>query len=306
MAQKCLFKFQTESDYNTAKENGLITPNISMIVETGNTYINADVAVTAYYNVQDITGPTTICGETSGFKSIEVDGVLLDDVKTAYQFDTTGEHVIKYEFNEPKVISNNAFYNCTDLTSITIGSSVTSIGGGVFSDCTGLTSISIPDSVRSIGEAAFLDCSSLINIIIPSSVTSICNSTFRNCSNLTSITIPSSVTSIGKEAFMNCSSLTNVTIPSSVTSIGGDAFSGCSGLTNVTIPSSVTSIDEFAFSGCIGLTSITVEATTPPTLADGPFGSTNNCPIYVPAASVETYKSASGWSDYASRIQAIQ
>ena len=66
-------------------------------------------------------------------------------------------------------------------------------------------------------------------------------------------------------------------------------------------------IEENAFSNCTGLTSITIEATTPPSL---PFGSgfrnTNNCPIYVPAESVDAYKSATYWSDYASRIQAIQ
>jgi hypothetical protein len=61
-----------------------------------------------------------------------------------------------------------------------------------------------------------------------------------------------------------------------------------------------------AFHSCTGLNSITCEAITPPTLGDFVFIETNNCPIYVPTASVNTYKAASGWSDYASRIQAIQ
>ncbi len=54
------------------------------------------------------------------------------------------------------------------------------------------------------------------------------------------------------------------------------------------------------------MSSITCNATTPPALGTDVFANTNNCPIYVPAASVETYKAASGWSGYASRIQAIQ
>ena len=51
--------------------------------------------------------------------------------------------------------------------------------------------------------------------------------------------------------------------------------------------------------------SVTVNATTPPTLGESALDYTNNCPIYVPAASVDVYKAASGWSTYASRIQAI-
>ena len=136
-------------------------------------------------------------------------------------------------------------------------------------------------------------------------VTSINNYAFGSCSSLSSITIPNSVTNIGQNAFNSCSSLTSVTIGSGVTSIGSNAFRFCSGLTSITIPSGVTSINDNAFRECSGLTSITIEATTPPTLGNDAFYETNDCPIYVPAASVETYKAASGWGTYANRIQAI-
>lgn len=114
------------------------------------------------------------------------------------------------------------------------------------------------------------------------------------------------ITSIGVTAFASCTSLKSITIPSSVTSIWRYAFSGCSALASVTIPSSVTSIQDYAFYQCTSLTSVTVEATTPPTLGSYAFDGTHaNLVIYVPAGSVETYKSASGWSTYASMIQAI-
>ena len=122
---------------------------------------------------------------------------------------------------------------------------------------------------------------------------------------ITSVNFPSGITSLGNYAFYYCSSLTSITIPSTVTSIGNYAFQQCTGLTSIVIPDSVTSISTRAFSGCSHLTSFTCEATTPPTLGSNALNSTNNCPIYVPAESVETYKSASVWSDYASRIQAI-
>ena len=127
--------------------------------------------------------------------------------------------------------------------------SVTSIGDDAFFNCSGLTSVTIPNSVKNIGDYAFFNCSSLTSVTIPNSVTSIGWAAFRYCSGLTSITIPNSVTSIGGSAFSGCSGLTAVTIPNSVTSIGDGAFDGCSGLASVTIPNSVTSIEGSAFNG---------------------------------------------------------
>ena len=167
-------------------------------------------------------------------------------------------------------IGNNAFIDCSGLTSIAIPNSVTSIGMDAFSFCSGLTSITIPNSVTSIGKRAFYNCSNLTSITIPNFVTSIGDGAFADCSGLTSITIPNSVTSIGERAFIYCSGLTSITIPNSVTSIGDGAFSDCSGLTSITIPNycsgltsitipnSVTSIGGSAFSDCSSLTSIAI------------------------------------------------
>ena len=136
-------------------------------------------------------------------------------------------------------------------------------------------------------------------------VTSISTSAFTYCSGLTSCTIGSGVTSIGDFCFYDCSGLTSINIPNGVTSIGEYAFDGCTSLTSVTIGSGMTNINYGAFYGCTSLTSITVNATTPPTLGNRAFQKTNDCPIYVPSQSVDVYKSASGWSGYASRIQPI-
>ena len=196
-----------------------------------------------------------------------------------------------------------AFSGCSSLTSITIPDSVTSIGGWTFFGCSSLTSVTIPNSVTSIGEGAFCECTSLTSITIPDSVTSIGSFAFSDCRALTSVTIPDSVTSIGDSAFHNCRSLTSITIPDSVTSIGEGAFCECTSLTSITIPDSVTSIGEGAFCDCTSLTSIYCKPTTPP--SGGNYMFDNNASgrkIYVPQASVEAYKSAQYWSNYADYI----
>ena len=154
-----------------------------------------------------------------------------------------GEVVIP---NTVKVI-NGAFYKCTSLTSITIGNSVTNIGGAAFWGCTSLTSVTIGNSVTSIAGFTFYGCESLTSITIGNSVESIGDFDFAGCESLTSVTIPDSVTNFGWNAFAGCTSLTSITIPNSVTSIGNRAFWGCTSLASVTIPKSVTSIGDSAF-----------------------------------------------------------
>ena len=201
-------------------------------------------------------------------------------------------------------IGDCAFHSCRSLTSVTIPNSVTIIGEYAFYGCKSLTSITISDSVTTIGEYAFYMCKSLTSITIPDSVTSIGNHAFYGCESLTSITIPDSVTTIGDSAFEYCPSLTSVTIPDSVTTIGEYAFAFCSSLTSVTIPDSVTSIGYAAFYYCGSLTSIYCEAIVPPALV-GTFVFDDNGSgrkIYVPTESVDAYKSAVHWSEYASDI----
>ena len=166
----------------------------------------------------------------------------------APRWELSGHYMIK---EGTKVICNEAFSECTTLTSINIPDYVTSIGYAAFELCYSLTSINIPDYVTNIGDWAFYGCKSLTSINIPDSVTSIGNSAFYGCKSLTSINIPDSVTSIGNWAFYGCESLTTINIPNSVTSIENSAFQCCSSLTSINIPDNVSSIGDLAFYGCI-------------------------------------------------------
>ena len=118
----------------------------------------------------------------------------------------------------------------------------------------------------------------------------------------------SNVYRIALYAFRDCSGLTSCTIlGNTLEEIQTDAFRGCTSLTSIDIPSSIKEINSSAFYNCTSLNSITVRATIPPkNVNKWTFAKTNNCPIYVPSGTVSTYKKASGWSEYADRIQPIQ
>ena len=228
--------------------------------------------VEAQFNYTTTNGTITITGYT-GYNSVVTIPSRINDLPVT-------------------AIGYGAFCE-SGLTSVTIPTSVTSIGVEAFCGCSFLTSVTIPNSVTSIGVEAFEDCPSLTAITvhaansvyssmggvlfdksqttliqfpgriagsytIPDSVTSIGDYAFQSCSDLGNVIIPNSVTNMGEGEFAGCRSLTNVTIGNSVTSIGYAAFCDCSSLTSVTIPNSVTSLGNWAFDACTNLTSVTI------------------------------------------------
>lgn len=135
-------------------------------------------------------------------------------------------------------------------------------------------------------------------------VTGIGEEVFKGRSSLISITLPNSIQKIGSYAFADCSLLSSITLPNSLQEIGSNAFAGCSSLTSVTLPSSIQKIHEAAFKGC-DLTSCTCYAVEPPTLEYCNFDWELQA-IYVPRGSVEAYKYANGWCEFANIIYPIE
>ncbi len=231
--------------------------------------------------------------------------------------------------NSVLTILEGAFYECANLSTVNFGKGLVSIGEFAFG-ASGMTEVVIPNNVQKIGDTAFSDCYYLQNVIIGDGVEIIDVGTFAKCSSLKNLTIGRGVKEIWKNAFNQCSSLTDLTIPSNVKEIGMQAFWECSNLTNLTIENGVEIIGDAAFAECISLRTVAIPEsvtsigagvfhtasslaevycypTIPPT-AGGVNMFKNNAEgriIFVPAESVEAYKSAPYWSDYAADIYPI-
>jgi hypothetical protein len=235
-----LKKFENHTQYeNYINGSDATLPNVSICTTEGdvhyNPYVPIETRLVAKFNVTDTSSPTQIANfnYSNNFSVIEIDGVVQPSVVSAYTFSTTGEHTVKYTLTDITYIGYSQFYHCTNLTSVTIPDSVTSIDMHTFNGCSGLTNVTIGSGVTSIGSSAFYECSGLTSLTIGSGVTDIGNSAFYRCRGLTSINIPNSVKLIDTSAFSECSGLINITIPDSVTNIGTSAFSWCSSLTNI-------------------------------------------------------------------------
>lgn len=135
-------------------------------------------------------------------------------------------------------------------------------------------------------------------------IKSIPTQAFFKCTNLAKIILPDGMTIIDKRAFNTCTALATIDIPNSVTAIGGDCFT-YSRITKITIGTGIKSIATWALASISALRNVTIRATVPPNITVSTFSSSNNALFYVPANSINDYKSANIWSNYADRIFAI-
>lgn len=213
---------------------------------------------------------------------------------------------------------------------------VTAIGERAFDGRSDISYLSIPSSITSIGEYAFIDCGSNIkvnisniaawckarlgnehssplssakafysggreikNLVIPNGVEAISNFVFYQCRSITSLNIPGSVKTISSSAFEDCTGLTSLYLSEGLEKIGGSSFEGCTGLSSIILPSSMTSVAINAFKNCRGLTSIKSQNNEPP-LCNNPFYNVNKeqCTVWVPMGCIAAYKGAEGWKDY--------
>lgn len=226
-------------------------------------------------------------------------------------------------------VSDSAYYDATTelgvetLKSIALPEGVTTIGEYAFCKCTNFVNINIPSSTVLIKNVAFAGTNSLTDVYI-TNLSDYCRIKFGsgtacplntdaylniNGSRLTEFIVPEDITIVRFSAFYHNSNITNVVMHDNVTTIGGRAFQGCSNIESVTLGSGIKEIHYDVFASCPNLKTVYCKATTPPLAnpeSDGWKSFNSNATgrlIYVPRNSVEAYKSAEYWSDYASYIE---
>ena len=234
-----------------------------------------------------------------------------------------------------------AFGLCSGLQSVYIPVSVTTIGGSAFGYCTGLKRFEgpyasddhrclvidgslygfapadlFPDipgnefayaiDVDVIEEGAFHGLNNIKRIVI-TGVKRIARNAFVNCSELVALHTWNKTIEVGDSAFENCTSFIGFqdalyrNTPIQATKIGTMAFRNCAALTEIVISETIEAIGDAAFQDCDNLTDIYCKRITVPSLGNEVFDEMRSV-IHVPTASVEAYKTASGWSQYADRI----
>ena len=158
-------------------------------------------------------------------------------------------------------------YNCTapwydaelrlQIKKAVVNKGITYVGTWAFYDCSEMTSVSLPTTLETMGSAVFQDCTSLTSVTIPDGVTFISGDFFRGCTSLKSVTLPDSLWDAGGCTFMYCTSLTSVRLPANLRDIAWWMFKDCTSLTSVTIPRGTVEVKKEAFDGCTSLKNVT-------------------------------------------------
>lgn len=235
----------------------------------------------------------------SAFYKNSIDSVSMPHKQIAFANDIFRENpnLTKVEFNScASYMTNNMFYSCKRLRSVSGMECVKTIGGSVFAHCDSLRTVG-NISPTTIGEYAFYNCKKLESFDL-SQVTSVGEDAFYSCQSLKTVDMPE-VSSMGGSCFSSCSALTSVSIGDKLSKIPSSAFSGCSALKTITLGASVSYFDSNAFNG-VSPEKLYINAPTPPGVySNGTFGSTSGT-LYVPEYSMVSYKLHDYWSKFTS------
>ena len=248
------------------KYKGTMPENTELSIPSGTTCI-AGIAFSAQTGLKSITIPASVKGigasAFSGCTALETvnipedieevgtkafyntpwynnqpDGMVYVG-KVAYRYKGNMAGSTAFELREGTIaIVDTAFYNCTNLASISIPNSVKAIGKQAFSGCSSLTSVTLP-GISTINEKTFENCISLTEITLQEGTSVIGDYAFSGCTNLTTVNWPSSIKDMRDYVFQNCRSLTSMTLPEGLYLFGDYVFSGCTNLTSVSFPSTL-------------------------------------------------------------------
>ena len=228
----------------------------SKVVYSGNTYTVTEIgnyAFQACEMLESVTIPNTV--KKVGIYAFAACTKLLDIAFPESLEDVMGGALYECAWynNQPDglVYVGNLLYRYKGIApvgTIEVREGTKAILDYAFSQQSNIQSVVLPNSVTSVHIKAFEKCLNLETIVLPNSLSVIEEETFSNCPKLSSINLPQNVSIIGANAFRACSSLSHVEWPQQLTNIGANAFYECTQLDNVdAIPASIQKIGAKAF-----------------------------------------------------------
>ena len=303
-----VFYTKVTNGYNTILEGDLVLPNDNSIIHLGDIIINVQdnsytgrKAFYGCYYLNGVTIPSSVetISDTafSGSRITRIEFANNSNLKTIDYRAFYGCPLEKITIPDDVYIAEEAFYFCSKLSTVKIGTGCTGIGNKAFSYCQNLTDLIISDGLTNIDSYAFENCNSLTSVTIPDSVTSIGTNIFDWCRKIENLTIPfigstkdandnaflgyffgateprenetkvpqslkkvmvTNDPTIENYAFWFCKYLEEIVLSNKTITIGNDAFAHCSNIKTFVIPDSVTSIGSSAFYCCDNLKSATI------------------------------------------------
>ena len=201
-----------------------------------------------------------VIGEDEGTPGLQYEPIG-DTSFTISGYNGTSNDIVIPSTHEGKPVTeiktrafSSSYYGTSTISTITIGSGITTLGEAAFFNCSAMTYVSIPDSCVNWGACVFMGCSELTQEFkIPAQMTSIPTQLFQSCRKLTSFVFHEGVTQIGPQAFSGVG-FSSFKIPRTITYLGSQAFSNNSNLTSIYVPKEVSNIRELAFSNGTSLT----------------------------------------------------
>lgn len=213
---------------------------------------------------------------TLGGGVIQFSGSMMDFPKNIGEVTINLESIGKNAFASSEY-AKNFLTNATKL----ILNNIKTIDETAFNYLSGVSAIQFADTLTKIGPSAFYYCSSVRSIQFSQNLVTLSNSCFAYCSALQKIELFDKTEEIGSYAFRFCQACTEIKIGSDIKKIGSGAFAR-------------NSCKKF-----------TITAITPPTISSDALDLGTSCIIYVPASALDTYKTATNWSKYASQMVAV-
>lgn len=287
--------------------------NIPASVQHGSTFTVRGIDANAFAMMSGVTSvaiPATV--DTMGYDAFRgCSGLQRVDITNL-----TSWANIDFK-NERSTPFSNAgvgmYLNNQSVKAVSIAGSIRTVKPYVFQGIGSITTLSVAEGVRQISTSAFKGCTGLTTVTLPASIDSIGLNAFNGCSALAKANIPANVKVVAGGIFAN-TALQSIVIPDGVYLIDNQAFQNCASLKSVNIGSGVKKLNLMVFDGCPQLDTVTVNAITPPAFfrASIPGQSLNpfdpaiytTCRLYVPAQSLNAYKGADVWKNFAT-IRAI-